>query len=192
MQLVCGVIMKMLVTLCAAVLLLSGCGAAQSPATSVPIKAADAVPSPRPDDFRIDYFWSKGALPPPHAYSISILIEGGGRGTAILKAPALNGPEQSWQETFDIAPKQMDAVHELMKRSGVLDGGPLPASDPAPGASTTSMKIIASGKEVTVSDTVGGNKQQMVAALFGAVRALAAPAEDKLQTLYNAWIKTQQ
>lgn len=183
--------MKTLVTLCAA-LLLSGCGAAQSPATSAPAKAADAVPSPRPDDFRIDYFWSKGALPPPHAYSISILIEGGGRGTAILKAPALDGPENTWQETFNIAPKQMDAVHELMKRSGVLDGGPLPASDPAPGASTTSMKIVASGKEVTVTDTVSGNKQQVVAALFGAVRALAAPAEGKLQAHYTAWVKTQQ
>lgn len=184
--------MKMLITLGAVVLLLSGCGAAQSPATSAPVKAADAVPSPRPDDFRIDYFWSKGALPPPHAHSITILIEGGGRGTAILKAPAPSGPEQSWQETFEIAPRQMDAVHELMKRSGVLDGGPLPASDPAPGASTMSMKIVASGKEVTVSDTVSGNKQQIVQALFGAVRALAAPAEGKLQTQYTAWLKTQQ
>ncbi len=184
--------MKMLVALSAAVLLLSGCSAAQNRATVAPAKAADAVPSPRPGDFRIDYFWSRGALAPPHAHSITILIEGGGRGTAILKAPALSGPEQSWQETFDIAPKQMDAVHELMKRSGVLDGLPLPADDPAPGASTTSMKIVASGKEVTVTDMVSGNKQQMVQALFGAVRALAAPAEGKLQTQYTAWLKTQQ
>ncbi len=183
--------MKMLVTLSAAVLALSGCGAAQSPATTVPSKAADAAPSPRPGDFRIDYYWSKGALPPPHAYSIAILIEGAGRATAVLKTAPANGPEQSWQETFDIAPKQMDAVHELMKRSGVLDGGALPTDDPAPGASTTSMKIVASGKEVIVTDTVSGNKHQIVTALFGAVRALAAPAESKLQTRYDAWVKTQ-
>ena len=80
------------------------------------------APEARPDDFRIDYRWSTGAIAPPDGYSLSILIEPNGRGTAIMQTEAEDGAKQIWQETFDVPAKQLDAAYELMRGSGALDG----------------------------------------------------------------------
>jgi hypothetical protein len=159
-------------------LLLTACGATGAPET-------------RPEDFRIDYRYSSGPIAPPDAYTLDIVIEQNGRGSAIMSAAAADGSKQSWQETFDVAAPQLDAAYALMRGSGALDGA-WQGEDAPPGADVSSMTITVSGKQVKVPGLVAGDKQKAANAVLGAVRALAAPAEVKLEALRQAWLATQR
>lgn len=162
----------------ASCLLLAGCSASGAPET-------------RPDDFRIDYRYSTGPMEPPNAFTLDIVIEQNGRGSAIMSAPAPDGGTQTWQETFDVAAPQLDAAYALMRGAGAMDGT-WQGEEPPPGSDVASMDITLSGKQIKVPGMVAGGKQKAANAVFGAVRALAAPAEVKLEALRQTWSAAQQ
>jgi hypothetical protein len=159
-------------------LLLAGCSASGAPET-------------RPDDFRIDYRYSTGPIASPDAYTLDIVIEQNGRGSAIMSATATDGSTQTWQETFDVAAPQLDAAYALMRGAGAVDGS-WQGEEPPPGSAVTSMDITLSGKQIKVPGMVTGVKQKAANTVFGAVRALAAPAEVKLEALRQTWLAAQR
>lgn len=154
---------------------------------SLPLLSACAPPTPappetRPDDFRVQYQWWAGSMPPPYYYEYRLEIEPGGSGWIILTPdyPAEQVP--TYTENFSLTPGQMDDLYASLVSHGLFRQDFHPEPDPPVGGSTSLLTAAAGGREVLVYSYTVERQRQQAEALAETVRG-AVPQEvwDRLE-----------
>lgn len=105
--------------------------------------------SSRPDDFRVEYHWSAGSLPPPHHYAYTVTIEPSGRAELVMRQ-GYGDDAPHWTETFTIALEELDALHGKMVENGLFTHVWRQMEHPPAGGSTQWLVVTADGKRVEV------------------------------------------
>jgi hypothetical protein len=164
-----------------AIAALSACAAQSRPDPS--------TPQARPDDFRVEYRWSTGTIPPPHAYHYQVLVEANGNGMIVMKPDYVNAGPQ-WQETFTVTKQQLNATYTLLTLGGLFDERWAADEEPVGGGSEQ-VSVIANGQSHVLPSIVKTNKPK-AASMRAAIAALVPAAVlEKLETQRAQWAATQ-
>lgn len=148
--------------ICAAGLLLSGCG--------------DTEPTAMPDDFAFVYEWREGSLPPPYHYEYSISVDAAGAGEIELIPDYPGDAVPVWRETFRITREQRESLFRLMVDQGLLRLQWNEDADPPVGGSYAWARIMVDGREVRLPSFAPANQQAAVEAIYAAIEALPPQA----------------
>ena len=130
------------------------------------------VPNTRPGDFRVQYEWRAGSLPPPYHYEYAIFLKPSGQGEIVL-IPDYQGPDvPKWTERFKVPEQDLNALYRVMVENGLftrkwrqMDTGPV-------GGSNQTLVVTAQGKRIKVEDYLVSGQQAPAKAMYAAVRAL--------------------
>ena len=170
------IFMKYVFCLMLALLVVSCTGAA-------PFHPSTGDGNDRPDDFRVEYEWHEGSLPPPYHYEYTVVFTPSGRSEIVVVPdyPSANVP--TWSESFEVGERDLDALHRLMVKNGLFSRK-WRRSDAVPvGGSRQTLVVTAQGKQIRVDDPLVPEQQAPAQAIHSAVRELV-PKEiwERLQT----------
>src|SRR5687768_8853812 len=75
---------------------------------------------PRPADFRVQYHWSEGSLPPPYHSEYTIRLGPGLQGEIEFQPDYPSGDTPIWIETFEIEDEDLEKLYALMWAKGIF------------------------------------------------------------------------
>jgi hypothetical protein len=128
-------------------------------------------PATRPDDFRIEYEWRAGSLPPPWHYEYTIIIDST-RSEIVLIPDYPSAAAPKWAEYFKVEKQGLDDLHRVMAENGLFTQK-WRRLDPAPvGGSNQKLVVTARGKRFKVEDYLISEQQDSAQAMYAAVRSL--------------------
>lgn len=111
----------------------------------------------RPDDFRVEYEWRAGSLPPPDHYEYTITITPSGQSKMVLTSdypfldPSAVVPE--WAEPFHVEEPNLHDLYRVMVENELFTRSWRKGDTPlVPGGSYQTLVVIARGKHITVED----------------------------------------
>jgi hypothetical protein len=126
----------------------------------------------KPDDFRVEYEWREGSLPPPYHYEYTVILEPSGQSEIVLipDYPAADVPQ--WTETFKVAEQDLNDLYRVMVENGLLtrkwqqlDAAPI-------GGSNQTLLVTAQGKQIKVEDYLIAEQQVSAKVMYAALHAL--------------------
>jgi hypothetical protein len=152
---------------------------AQPAATSTLTITVAAPPTEyaRPDDFRIEYYWSNGSVSPPYQYAYHITIESNGQSKAVLMCgyqdPKATGVPTSWTESFTVQQAKLDELHALLAQEGLYNQDWTQKQVPPVGGGVEEIIVTARGQQISIVTYIPASH---TTAMFSAIRALVPPA----------------
>jgi hypothetical protein len=126
----------------------------------------------KPDDFRVEYEWREGSLPPPYHYEYTVILKPSGQSEIVLipDYPAADAPR--WVESFEVAEQDLNSLYRVMIENGLftrkwqqLDAAPI-------GGSNQTLVVAAQGKRIKVEDYLISEQRVSAKAMYAAVNAL--------------------
>ena len=126
----------------------------------------------KPDDFRVEYNWREGSLPPPYHYEYTVILKSSGQSEIVLipDYPAADVPK--WVENFNVTEQDLNALSRVMVENGLftrkwqqLDAAPV-------GGSNQTLVVTAQGKRIKVEDYLISEQQVSAKVMYAAVHAL--------------------
>jgi hypothetical protein len=128
----------------------------------------------RPDDLRVEYHWSAGALPPPYHYEYEVIIGPGAQGEIVFRPDYAQHEAPVWQEAFAVSEADLDALYGLLRRGGVLRGRWRQRPSMAVGGSSEWLHVTAYGERTTVPASI--HDDGTMAEVYDMVRGLVPAA----------------
>jgi hypothetical protein len=125
-----------------------------------------------PDDFRVEYEWREGSLPPPYHYEYTVIINRSSRSEIALTPDYPSTGVPKWTEFFEIEEQGLNDLYRVMVENGLftrkwrqLDAAPV-------GGSNQTLLVTAQGKHIKVEDYLVSEQQVSAKAMYAAVQAL--------------------
>lgn len=146
-----------------------------------------------PDDFRLDYHWQAGTMPPPHHYEYDISIDATGRGeiTMIPDYPREGVPV--WTKQFTVEPADVHELYGLLVANELLTENWRAAEDPPVGGSVRYMHVTAGEHEVAIPAFPASGQKEKAAEMYAAVRNLVPEQQwDELQAQREQYVESYE
>lgn len=136
----------------------------------------------RPDDFRAEYEWHAGSLPPPAHYEYTIIITSSSRSEIVLTPDYPSTTAPKWTEYFNEEEQGLNDLYRVMVENGLFTRKWRRLNAAPVGGSNQALVVTAQGKRFKVEDYLVPEQQASAEAMYAAVRALV-PKEiwDRLQ-----------
>lgn len=131
-------------------------------------------PAPRkvPDDFKLNYSFDIGALPPEYhyAYEIEILKNGDGQVKFHLGYGEAGNP--AFDESFTLTPEQVAALYQTLWQAGVFTNNWKPNEMPPVGGSSTSLTVFNHGQTFIIPAFPEKGDREQLEALYQQIHDL--------------------
>ena len=159
--------------------IISACTAGSDPAdkslsiTETPDKFKDIDMSFRPSDFKLDYDWSNGSLPPPYHSSYDITIGPGELGLIEYMPDYASDETPLWIEQFPITDNDLDQIYAYMYDNGILSTNwESEEGDLAAGGSTQRLMYITHGYQYTIPRELRTENHLEIRELYKTIKSL--------------------
>jgi hypothetical protein len=144
----------------------------------------------RPADFRVQYEWREGSLPPPYHFELTIIIEPDGAGTIRMVPDYPHQDVPAWIEPFAVAPEAHDSLYSFMLDRRVFTRDWRAEDSPPVGGGYSWAVITADDRQVTIPAFPVREQAHDAADVLGAVRRLV-PQElmDELEARRQEYVR---
>jgi hypothetical protein len=133
-----------------------------------------SAPAARPGDFRVDYEWREGSLPPPYHYQYTMTVTPAGQGQIELTPDYPGAVVPKWTEDFQVAEERLDQLYKTLTKRGLFTQSWRASNDPPVGGSSQTLTVTAGGKRYVVEDYLVEDQAAAAKAMYEAVNALAS------------------
>ena len=124
----------------------------------------------RPEDFRIQYWWREGSVPPPYHYEYSVYLGPGSKGKIDFYPDYPIDKPPIWTETFSVADKALDKLYNLIIKKELFNKRWTEIEDPPVGGSLEWLKVVAHEYHIMVPSAI--NESQVVNDIYSMIRSL--------------------
>ena len=107
-----------------------------------------SIPATMPDDFRISYLWTSGAIEYHYRYTISLEADAGGEISFMPHYPSEDPPV--WVEQFPVGENLLPDFFEKLYNAGVFAQSLIQAEEIPAGGHTSQMSIVAYGNKYEI------------------------------------------
>jgi hypothetical protein len=140
-----------------------------------------SAPGARPGDFKVDYEWREGSLPPPYHYEYALSITPEGKGEIVLTPDYPRAGVPKWTEEFQVKAERLDDLYKVLAEHGLFTQTWRKLDAPPVGGSSQTLIVTAGGKQFTVEDYLVADQKAAAQAIYDAVTGLAPQeARDRL------------
>jgi len=125
----------------------------------------------RPVDFRVEYQWREGSLPPPYHYEYTVIINPAGQ-SEITLTPGYPSPAvPEWTKSFKVEEQGLTDLYRVMVENGLFTKKWRQLNPTPVGGSHQTLVVTAQGKRITVEDYLVRDQQASAKAIYSAVQA---------------------